>query len=95
MSDLEAYRAKLQALEDADLIKEVEDKVWLSSYAANNPRSAYHAECDATYDECQRRQKPWLYQRGWNQAYQLAGHGPSESDIERARAPLSAKEGDR
>lgn len=87
MSTLDDYRAKLETMSELDLTKEVEDRVWLSAFAGNNPRSRYHAECDATYDECQRRQMPWLYQRGWNQAYRLAGHEPSESEIERAREP--------
>ena len=47
----------------------------------------YHWQCDATHDEARRRQKPWLYQRGWNDAYRSAGHEPSESDIEAAKAP--------
>lgn len=78
---LSEYRAKLEALDDDAFVREVESKVWLSAYAANNPRSRYHAECDAAYDEANRRGKPWLYQRGWNEAYRSAGHEPTESDL--------------
>ncbi|MEL4069568.1 hypothetical protein WKW50_05410 [Ochrobactrum sp. GPK 3] len=79
------YAAKLAAMNDDELVKETENKVWLSGYAANNPRSAYHWQCDACYDEAKQRAKPWLYKRGWNAAYVSAGHELSESDIEAAK----------
>lgn len=85
MSDMEEYRAKVEALDDPAFVKEVAHRVWLSAYAANNPRSAYHAQCDATYDEAARRGKPWLYQKGWNEAFRSSGHEPSDEDIARAR----------
>lgn len=84
---LTAYRAKLAAMDDAAFVEEVERAVWLSAYASNNGRSIYHAECDATYDEAKRREKLWLYQRGWNAAYRSCGYEPSESDLEAARSP--------
>ena len=77
---MDEYRAKLEAMSDIEFVGEVESKVWLSAYAANNPRSKYHAECDATYDEAKRRNKMWLYKRGWNAAYVSAGHTLSEHD---------------
>lgn len=49
------YLDKLMAMADDDLFKETKDKIWLSAYANNNPRSDYHWQCDATYDEWQRR----------------------------------------
>jgi hypothetical protein len=49
------YKAKLQAMSDNDLYKETKDKIWFSAYASNNPRSCFHWQCDATYDEWQRR----------------------------------------
>ncbi len=49
------YRQRLTGMSDADLWKETKDKIWLSAYANNNPRSCYHWQCDATYDEWQRR----------------------------------------
>lgn len=79
------YADKLAAMTDAELVEETENKVWLSGYAANNPQSKYHAECDATYAEAQRREKPWLYQRGWNKAWKSAGHELSDWDMQRAK----------
>ena len=38
-----------------DLEKETKNKIWLSAYANNNPRSDYHWHVDACYDEIKRR----------------------------------------
>jgi hypothetical protein len=57
----EGFRIGLETLSDADLAKQCEHYIWLSAYAANNPRSAYHWKCDATYDECKRRGKLDIY----------------------------------
>lgn len=75
----------LRSRSDKQLVDESANYVWLSGYAANNPRSDYHWKCDACYDEARRREKPWLYQRGWNQAYRQAGHTPTEADLVAAR----------
>ncbi|WP_247997028.1 hypothetical protein [Brucella tritici] len=85
MTERNDYVGKLSRLSDAELVEETEQKVWLSGFAANNPRSAYHWQCDACYDEAKRRGKMWLYQQGWNKAYVSAGHELSESDIDAAR----------
>jgi len=77
---IDTFKTELEAMDDAKLQSTVEHYVWLSGYAANNPKSEYHAKCDATYAECERRQKPWLYQRGWNSAYRSAGYEPSDYD---------------
>jgi hypothetical protein len=55
------YLEKLKGLDDALLGKECNMKIWLSAYANNNPRSDYHWHADACYDECQRREKPEIY----------------------------------
>jgi hypothetical protein len=43
--------------DDAFLFEQCKHFIWLSAYAANNPRSDYHWQCDACYDECDRRGK--------------------------------------
>lgn len=58
---LPEYEVKLEGLTDAELRAECEHYIWLSAYAANNPRSDYHWQCDATYDECVRRDKRDIY----------------------------------
>lgn len=82
----EAYAIKLQAMGDTALTEECGEKCWLAAYAGSNPRSKYHWQVDACYNEAKSRGKPWLYQRGWNSAYRSAGYEPSERDLELARA---------
>ena len=55
------YLAKLAEMEDSALLEETENKIWLSAYAANNPRSDYHWHCDACYDECEILEKLDIY----------------------------------
>lgn len=57
----EAYKVKLAAMDDDALRKEANQFIWLSAYANNNPRSAYHWMCDYVYDECSRRGKVNIY----------------------------------
>ena len=64
----EAYKVKLQAMTDAELLKESESKIWLSAFANNNPISCYHWQCDATYDEAVRRGKPEIYSQAHKEA---------------------------
>jgi len=47
---------------NAELGEACEDKIWLSAYADNNPRSDYHWQCDACYDECVARDKVNIYE---------------------------------
>lgn len=89
MSDKEGYASRIVQMDDAVFVKEVEEKCWLSAFAASNPRSAYHWQVDACYDEAKRREKPWLYQRGWNAAYRSEGYQPSESDLKAAIEPTT------
>jgi hypothetical protein len=66
MNDLDkkpAYVAKLEAMTDDELYKECKDKIWFSAYANNNPRSCFHWQCDATYDEAKRRGKVEIYSK--------------------------------
>lgn len=89
MAQEQSYPAKLASLTDQEFVEEVGNKCWLSAFAANNPRSKYHAEADACYSEAQRRGKPWLYQQGWNSAYRSSGYEPSEQDLAAARLSRS------
>lgn len=59
------YVNMLMALIDDDLRSTTEDMIWLSAYASNNPRSDYHWQCDACYDEWVRRDKVEEYNKCW------------------------------
>jgi hypothetical protein len=51
------YVEKIINMTDEELLKETKDKIWLSAYAANNPRSDYHWQVDVCYDEWNKRGK--------------------------------------
>lgn len=57
-----AYLRKLSDMDDNKLEDECENMIWLSAYAANNPRSDYHWQVDACYDECHKRDKVSIYE---------------------------------
>jgi hypothetical protein len=58
---------ELKTTTEEMLFERCEHLIWLSSYAANNPRSDYHWQCDACYDECQRRKKPEIYKKAYKE----------------------------
>lgn len=60
------YLKKLVLMTDKELQDESENKIFLSAYASNNPRSDYHWHCDACYDECKRRKKDFIYKNAYN-----------------------------
>jgi hypothetical protein len=57
------YVARLQQLDEHDLLCECEKIVWFSSFANNNPISDYHFMCYACYDECKARNRMDIYNR--------------------------------
>jgi hypothetical protein len=57
------YLIKLAAQTDEQLYDSSKQMIWLSAYANNNPRSDYHWQCDACYDECVKRGKVEIYER--------------------------------
>jgi len=65
--DLGRFIASLPAKTDAELHDLARQYIWLSAYAANNPRSNFHGKCDAVYDECKHRGKADIYSRAHEQ----------------------------
>ena len=65
------FADKLAAADDKEFVKIAEDRIWLSAYANNNPRSDYHWQADACYDEAERRGKPELYSQAYDQAIRM------------------------
>lgn len=57
------YLTKLTNMTDKELRDACEQMIWLSAYANNNPRSDYHWQCDACYDECSRQGKKYIYEQ--------------------------------
>lgn len=67
------YLAKLWWKSDKDLLAATEQMIWLSAYASNNPRSDYHWQADACYDEWVRRDKADQYTVAFEAAKLSAG----------------------
>jgi hypothetical protein len=61
----QAFADKLAAASDEEYLKIAEERIWLSAYANNNPRSDYHWQADTCHDEAIRRGNPDLYQQAW------------------------------
>ena len=66
------YLAKIAGMDDAALLKETEDKIWLSAYAANNRRSDFHWHVTALYAEWHRRGKVDQYEVAFKRACEKA-----------------------
>ena len=62
------FADQIAALDDKKFTKRASDVIWLSAYAANNPRSDYHWQASAFWFEAQRRGKPGLYEAAWQDA---------------------------
>ncbi len=62
------FADKLAAADDIQYLALADQYIWLSAYAANNPRSDYHWMADACYDEANRRERPELYVQAWKHA---------------------------
>jgi len=72
------------SLTDEEFVEIAERQLWLSAFAANNPKAPAHAEVDAAYDDAVRRSKPWLYNRAYNLAADSCGFSVSDRDREAA-----------
>lgn len=73
------FADKIASMTDEAFVTEATQRIWLSAYANNNPRSDYHWQADACWDEAQRREKPKLYTRAYNAAYEQATGYPRPS----------------
>lgn len=67
------YVDRIAGMDDADLLHETEQKIWLSAFAANNPRSDYHWHVSACYAEWVKRGKEDQYTVAYNAARESAG----------------------
>jgi len=62
------YLKKLIAMDNDKFFAEIKNMVWLSAYAANNPRSDYHWQCDACWVESNRRGEN-QYKKAYDEVY--------------------------
>lgn len=80
------------SLDEKEWLRQAEQQIWLSGFAANNPRAPAHEETDRAYADAQARGAPWMYCHAWNEAYRAAGYEPSPAERERAKRPEPAPE---
>lgn len=59
---------EIAAMSDGDFVARARQRIWLSAYASNNPRSDYHWQADACYSEAERRGRPELYELAFREA---------------------------
>lgn len=62
------FADRIAVADEAGFLEEAERYIWLSAFANNNPRSDYHWMADLCHDEAERRGKPELYKRAWDNA---------------------------
>jgi len=67
------FADKIAAASEVVFVQMAENRIWLSAYASNNPRSDYHWQADACADEAERRGKPDLYRQAWSRAAATMG----------------------
>jgi hypothetical protein len=67
----QGFANRIGTADDDEFIRIAEERIWLSAYADNNPRSDYHWQADACYDEAERRGSPELYARAYRRACQM------------------------
>lgn len=70
----EEYRLKLETLTDEELYKQCRSVIWFSAFAANNPISCYHWQCDYAYSECTRRGNEDIYARAHKDEMRANGY---------------------
>jgi hypothetical protein len=55
------FADKMAPMTNSEFVQFASECIWLSAYASNNPRSDYHWQADACYEEAERRGDPDLY----------------------------------
>lgn len=89
---LDEYTSDLEVKSDDELVSEVRSQVYSAAFL---PRHSVHDQkATKCWEESERRQKPWLYQRGYNSALREAGETPNDYDIEKATEEHYRKESD-
>lgn len=63
------YYWRIWLMSDQDLFRETKNKIWLSAYANNNPRSDYHWHVSACYEEWDRRHQSEKYKEAYEETY--------------------------
>lgn len=87
---LREYASQLKTKTDDQLVEEVRTQVYDAALLVRH--SVHDQKATKCWEESERRQKPWLYQRGYNGAVRDAGEKPTAFDLERATEEHYRKE---
>ncbi|MGG0308285.1 hypothetical protein ABEY43_07275 [Priestia megaterium] len=63
------YVDKVSKMTNEELFEETKSKIWLSTYASNNPRSDYHWNIDVCYDQWVERGNVDNYEKAYNKLF--------------------------
>ena len=88
--DITQYAESLTSKSDDDLIEETLEQVSGAGFFSRF--STYDQRARVCLAESERRQKPWLYQRGYNKALHASGQKVDDLDLERAQPSYYEKE---
>jgi len=67
------FVARLDSMSEEELSRICGEYIWLSAFAANNPRSCYHWMVDACYDACKKRDRVEIYSKAHKRVSDEAG----------------------
>ena len=67
--DKSEYFQRLLKMSQDELKAETKQKIWLSAFASNNPRSDYHWQVDAIYDVYHLRGQDDGYKQAYREVY--------------------------
>lgn len=79
---LSQYAEILKMKSDKEFVEEVRTQIYEAGFS--DRYSQHDQKATECHEEANRRQKPWLYQRGYNSALKDAGGRVSAFDLERA-----------
>lgn len=89
-AQLAEYASELQTKTDEEIVAEVRSQVYNAGFFPVHSR--HDQKASQCWAETERREKPWLYQRGYNGALRDAGQDVTSFDLERATEAHYAKE---
>ena len=87
---LRDYSKELEAKSDQELEEEVRDQVTSAAFFVK--QSTHDQKATKCWEESERRQKPWIYQRGYNSSLRDAGQKVEQFDLDRATEAHYQKE---
>lgn len=87
-AEITDYTASVAAMTDDELVTAASRQIYLAGFDRLYGKADQRVS--VCYKDAERRGKPWLYARAYNQAARDADIPLDQHDLDRARAPLAA-----